>query len=103
MWNPCVEVYVTFDQNGAGGRAADKPKENSVKRSTKVVMPHKGDIIAFQDIERIWRSCCKWWSWFYKEKQNKYYVNSTDPLTSLEIWQQSSAELFFAPTEMLTW
>ena len=81
MWNPCVQVYVTFDHNGAGGRAADKPKENSVKRATKVVLPHKGDIVAFQDIERIWRSCCKWWSWFYKEKQNKYYVNSTDPLT----------------------
>ena len=77
IWNPCVKVYVTFDYNGAGGRAADKPKDNSVKRSTKVVLPHKGDIVAFQNIQRIWRSCCKWWSWFYKEKQNKYYVNST--------------------------
>ena len=96
LWNCWVVVYATFDHNGAGGRAADEPKENSVKRSTKVVLPHKGDIVAFQDIERIWRSCCKWCSWFYKEKQNKYYVNSTDPLTSLEIWPDSPARSCFS-------
>ena len=59
-WNHCVAVYVKFVHNGAGGRAAE-PKDNSVKRSTKVVLPHKGDIVAFQNIERIWRSCCKYW------------------------------------------
>ena len=47
-----------FDQN-SGGRAARELKDKSVKRSTKVVLPHKGDIVAFQNIERIWRSCCK--------------------------------------------
>ena len=61
FWNRCVEVYAAFDHNDARGRAADEPKENSVKRSTKVVLPHKGDIIAFQNIQRIWRSCCKSW------------------------------------------
>ena len=50
-----------FGHNGAGGRAADEPKDNSVKRSTKVVPPHKGDIVAFQNIERIWRSSRKCW------------------------------------------
>ena len=55
------EVYVMFGHNGAGGRAADEPKDNSVKRSTKVVPPHKGDIVAFQNIERIWRSSRKCW------------------------------------------
>ena len=59
IWNRCVEVYVTFDHNGAGGRAADELKDNFVKRSTKVVLPHKGDIVAFQNLERIWRSCRK--------------------------------------------
>ena len=54
-------VYVMFGHNGAGGRAADEPKDNSVKRSTKVVPPHKGDIVAFQNIERIWRSSRKCW------------------------------------------
>ena len=61
FWNHCVEVYVMFGHNGAGGRAADEPKDNSVKRSTKVVPPHKGDIVAFQNIERIWRSSRKCW------------------------------------------
>ena len=61
FWNHCVEVYVMFDHNDAGGRAADEQEENSVQSSTKVVLPHKGDIIAFQNIERIWRSCCKSW------------------------------------------
>ena len=61
LWNRCVEVYVTFDHNGAGRRAADELKENSVKRSTKVVLPHKGDIVSFQNIERIRRSCRKSW------------------------------------------
>ena len=50
-----------FDHNDAGEKAADEPKENSVQRSSKVVLPHKGDIIALQNIERIWRSCCKSW------------------------------------------
>ena len=68
-----------FGKNG-GGRAAEEPKDKSVKRSTKVVLPHKGDIVAFQNIERIWRSFCKWWSWFYQEKENKYYLNITDLL-----------------------
>ena len=81
IWNHCVDVYVMFDQNG-GGRAAGELKDKSVKRSIQVVLPHKGDIVTFQNIELIWRSCCKWWSWFYKEKENKYYVNSTDLLTS---------------------
>ena len=40
-----------FGHNGAGGRAADEPKDNSVKRSTKVVPSHKGDIVAFQNID----------------------------------------------------
>ena len=51
-----------FVKNGGGraaGRAAGEPKDKSVKRSTKVVLPHKGDIVTFQNIERIWRSCCK--------------------------------------------
>ena len=61
FWNHCVEVYVMFRHNGARGRAADEPKDNSVKRSTKVVPPHKGDIVAFQNIERIWRSSRKCW------------------------------------------
>ena len=42
-----------FGHNGAGGRAPDETKDNSVKRSTKVVPPHKDDIVAFQNIERI--------------------------------------------------
>ena len=66
----------------SGGRAAGELKDKSVKRSIKVVLPHKGDIVTFQNIERIWRSCFKWWSWFYQEKENKYYVNSIDLLTS---------------------
>ena len=70
-----------FDQN-SGGRAAGELKDKSVKRSIKVVLPHKGDIVTFQNIERIWRSCFKWWSWFYQEKENKYYANSIDLLTS---------------------
>ena len=81
IWNHCVEVYVMFDQN-SGGRAAGELKDKSVKRSIQVVLPYKGDIVTFQNIERIRRSCCKWWSWFYKEKQNRYYVNSTDHLTT---------------------
>ena len=62
FWNRCVEVYVMFVQNGEGGRAAGEPKGNTAKRSIKVVLPHKGDIVTFQNIERIWRICCKWWS-----------------------------------------
>ena len=62
LWNRCVEVYVKFVHNDAGGRAAAEPKGNTVKRSIKVVLPHKGDIVTFQNIERIWRICCKWWS-----------------------------------------
>ena len=58
IWNHCVEVYVMFDQN-SGGRAAGELKDKSVKRSIKVVLPHKGDIVTFQNIERIWRSCFK--------------------------------------------
>ena len=58
--NRCREVYVTFEHNDAGGRAAE-PKENSVKSSIQVVLPHKGDIVAFQNIERIWRSFRKCW------------------------------------------
>ena len=81
IWNHCVDVYVIFDQNG-GGRAAGELKDKSVKCSIKVVLPHKGDIVTFQNIERIWRNCFKWWSWFYKEKEDKYYVNSIDLLTS---------------------
>ena len=50
-----------FVQNDEVGRAADEPKDNTAKRSIKVVTPHKGDIIAFQNIERIWRSCRKCW------------------------------------------
>ena len=50
-----------FGHNGAGGRAPDETKDNSVKRSTKVVPPHKDDIVAFQNIERIWRSSRKFW------------------------------------------
>ena len=50
-----------FDQN-SGGRAAGELKDKSVKRSIKVVLPYKGDIVTFQNIERIWRSCFKWWS-----------------------------------------
>ena len=50
-----------FGHNGAGGRAADEPKDNSVKRSIKGVPPHKGDIVAFQNIEQIWRSSRKCW------------------------------------------
>ena len=42
-----------FGHNGAGGRAAEEPKDNSVKRSMQVVPPNKGDIVAFQNIERI--------------------------------------------------
>ena len=61
LWNRCVEVYVMFVQNDEG-RAADGPKDNTAKRSIKVVLPHKGDIVTFQNIERIWRICCKWWS-----------------------------------------
>ena len=60
-WNRCVEVYATFDQNGDGGRAVDEPKEDSVKRSTQVVLPHKGDIVAFQNRGRIWRGYRKCW------------------------------------------
>ena len=59
--NRYVEVYATFDHNDAGGRVIDEPKENSVKRSIQVVLPNKGDIIAFQNRERIWRSCRKCW------------------------------------------
>ena len=55
------EVYVMFGHDGAGGRAPDETKDNSVKRSTKVVPPHKDDIVAFQNIERIWRSSRKFW------------------------------------------
>ena len=59
LWNRCDDA---FEHNGAGGRAADEPKDNCVKRSTKVVLPHKGDIVTFQNIEWIWRSCRKcWW------------------------------------------
>ena len=47
-----------FDQNGGGRAAAVELKDKSVKRSTKVVLPHKGDIVTVQNIERIWRSCC---------------------------------------------
>ena len=81
IWNHCVEVYVMFDQN-SGGRAAGELKDKSVKRSIKVVLPYKGDIVTFQNIKRIWRSFFKWWSWFYQEKENKYYVNIIDLLTS---------------------
>ena len=62
IWNRCLEVYIMLEHNGAGGRAADELKGNTVKRPTKVVLPHKGDIVAFQNIERIWRSCRKCWS-----------------------------------------
>ena len=61
FWNRCVHVYVMFVHYGAGVRAADEPKEKIVKRSTKVVLPHKGDIVSFQNIERIWRSFRKCW------------------------------------------
>ena len=50
-----------FDYNVAGGSAAGEPKDNSVKFSIKVVLPHEGDIVAFQNIERIWRSYRKCW------------------------------------------
>ena len=53
FWNRCVEVYVMFVQNGEGGRAAGEPKGNTAKRSIKVVLPHKGDIVTFHNIERI--------------------------------------------------
>ena len=46
LWNRCVEVYATFDHNDVGGRAIDEPKENPVKRSIRVVPPHKGDILS---------------------------------------------------------
>ena len=58
FWNHCVKVYVMFDQN-SGRRAAGEQNDKSVKRSIQVVLPHKGDIVTFQNIERIWRSCCK--------------------------------------------
>ena len=48
-----------FIHNGEGVRAVDEPKESILKRSIQVVLPHKGDIVAFQDMERIWRICCK--------------------------------------------
>ena len=50
-----------FGHNGAGGRAVDEPKDNSVKRSIKGVPTHKGDSVAFQNIEQIWRSSRKCW------------------------------------------
>ena len=51
FWNRCVDVYVMFVHYGAGDRAADEPKEKIVKRSIQVVLPHKGDIVTFQNIE----------------------------------------------------
>ena len=61
IWNQCVEVYVMFEHNDAGGRAADEPKNKSVKRSIQVVLLHKRDIVTFQNIERTWRSIRKCW------------------------------------------
>ena len=46
FWNHCVKVTVMFDQN-SGGKATGEPKDKSVKRSIKVVLPHKGDIFTF--------------------------------------------------------
>ena len=50
-----------FEHNDAGGRAADEPKNKSVKRSIQVVLLHKRDIVTFQNIERTWRSIRKCW------------------------------------------
>ena len=36
-----------FVQNDEG-RAADGPKDNTAKGCTKVVLPHKGDVVTFQ-------------------------------------------------------
>ena len=62
FWNCCVDVYIIFVHNGAGRRAVEELKEDIAKRSIKVVLPHKGDVVTFQYIEWILRSCRKcWW------------------------------------------
>ena len=60
FWNRCVDVYVMFVHNDEGFRA-EELKEDIAKRSIKVVLPHQGNVITFQNRERIWRSCRNCW------------------------------------------
>ena len=59
FWNRCVDVYIIFVHNGEGRRAVEKLKEDIAKRSSKVVLPHQGNVVTFQYIGRIFRSCRK--------------------------------------------
>ena len=61
LWNRCVEVYVMFVYNGEGGSCADELQGNIVEQSIEVVLPHQGNVVTFQHIERIWRIFCKCW------------------------------------------
>ena len=62
FWNRCVDVYIIFVHNGGGRKAAEELKEDIAKRSSKVVLPHQGNVVTFQYIGRIFRSCRKcWW------------------------------------------